>query len=103
MSFQKFKTQDIAVDQSFDLLISGGDLVIELSDERHINAIVLSSPGNYRFAPLTGVDAYAFLNSVGQADVFKRKVQEQLVLDGYRVEDVNFDGGKLNIDAKRIR
>lgn len=103
MSFQKFIAQDITVDNDFDLIVRDGDFEANSSDERHINAILLSAKGNYRFAPIVGADAYSFLNSVGQTDTFRREIQEQLTADGYRIDEINFEKSTVNIQAKRIR
>ena len=108
MSFQKFTAKDIAVDEDFDLKIEGGDLVVEPSDDRHVNMILISARGNFLFNPTVGVDLFSFLNSTGQADVLRRDIQEQMTLDGFRVDDIQFSEendklGSININAKRIR
>lgn len=108
MSFQEFKAKDIELDGNFDLVIKDGDLSTELSDDQHVNLIIVSAKGNFRFAPTVGVDILSFLNSTGKADLLRRNVQEQLVLDGYRVDSIDFEEqnsklDKINIKAKRIR
>ncbi len=105
MSFQQFKAQDIQLDSNHDLVIANGDFVSELSDDRHVNMIILSARGNWRFAPFLGVDVFSFLNSVGRADFLTRDIQDNLQIDGYAVNSVDYgtDGKSINVNAKRIR
>jgi hypothetical protein len=105
MSFQEFKAKDVRVGQDNDLVVENGDFVSELSDDRHVKMIIRSAKGNYRFAPYLGVDIFAFLNSTGQADVLTREIQDNLQLDGYAVNSIDYgtDGKKINVKAKRIR
>ena len=65
MSFEQFKAKDIQMTQEHDLVVVDGDFVSELSDDRHVNMIIISAKGNFRFAPFLGVDISAFLNAVG--------------------------------------
>ena len=105
MSFQQFKAQDIQLDNNHDLVVVDGDFVSELSDDRHVNMIIISAKGNFRFAPFLGVDISAFLNAVGQADFLTREIQDNLQIDGYAVNSVGYgsNGEKININAKRTR
>jgi len=104
MSFEIFIAQDIILDSNNDLLVEQGDFVVSSSDDRHVNLIIVSNKGHYRFNPTIGVNAFSFLNSVGQADALKRSIQEQLSIDGFQVEKIDItENGKININAKRIR
>lgn len=104
MSFRKFIAGDIQADHNYDLLIKNGDFVVAPSDKHDVELIVISSKGAFRFAPMIGVDIYSYLNSVGKADEIKRDIQEQLVLDGYRVNSIEITKKNgIIIDAKRIR
>lgn len=104
MSFQKFIAKDVQLDNNHDLVVKNGDFVSEESDDRHVNMIILSAKGNFRFVPFLGVDIYAFLNSNAQADFLTRNIQDNLTADGYTVKSVGYgDGTKINVNAKRIR
>lgn len=104
MSFQNFIAGDLQVDDNYDLLVKDGDFVVAPSDDHTQTLIIISSKGSFRFAPMVGVDIYTYLNSTGQADSIKRDIQEQLTLDGYQVELIEFtEDGQIKISAKRIR
>lgn len=104
MSFQEFTAGDLDIDDNFDLLIKDGDFVVSPSDDHTQTIIVISSKGSFRFAPMIGVNIYTYLNSTGQADSIKRDIQQQLTLDGYRVDSINFtEDNQIQINAKRIR
>lgn len=104
MSFLKFEAKDLALDDSYDLLIKDGDFVIAPCDKHNVNIIIISSKGAFRFAPMIGVGIYSYLNSVGKAEEIKRDIQEQLVLDGYRVDAIEITPkNQIKINAKRIR
>lgn len=104
MSFKEFIARDLELDDNFDLLIKDGDFVVTPSDDHTQEIIIISSKGSFRFAPMVGVDIYTYLNSTGQADSIKRDIQEQLRLDGYRVDTIEFaDNNQIKIIAKRIK
>lgn len=104
MSFREFIAGDIQVDDDFDLLIKDGDFVVAPSDKHNQTLIIISSKGAFRFAPMIGVNIYSYLNSTGQIDAIKRDIQEQLTLDGYRVDSIEFtQDNQIKINAKRIR
>jgi hypothetical protein len=104
MSFQKFIAGDLEVDGNYDLLMKDGDFVVAASDDHTQELIIISSKGSFRFAPMVGVEIYTYLNSTGQVDSIKRDIQEQLRLDGYRVDEIEFtEDNQIKIIAKRIR
>lgn len=102
MSFEKFIAADIARNEQGTIRFENGDLVVAPSDKHHIQHIIISSPGNYRFYPLLGVNASAYLNATGQEEVLKRSIREQLKSDGYQVNNIEV-GVNFNIDAKRVK
>lgn len=104
MSFEQFTAKDYALDSTGDLLIENGDLVLVPSDEKHISDILCASKGNWRFAPLVGVDVASFVNSVGATGALKRRIQSQLEYDGYQIKSIKIEAnGSFLIDANRIR
>lgn len=104
MSFSQFVAGDLQVDDNFDLLVKDGDFVVAPSDKHSQTIIIISSKGSFRFAPMIGVDIYSYLNSTGQAEAIKRDIQEQLTLDGYRVDSIDLlENNQIKINAKRIR
>jgi hypothetical protein len=91
---------DILLDDDGDLLIVNDDFRIGLSDEQHIEDILISYPGEYKQSPLCGVNIRRAIN--GSIDgVVRRDVRLNLEADGYQVNNIVFTESELSIDAKR--
>lgn len=106
MSFRKFIAGDIDLDENYDLGIINGDFSIIPSDEQHINLIVESAAGNWRFAPRLGADVSSFINATGVLPTarLKKVIKVQLERDGYRVKSIKtLNNGQIQIDANRIK
>ncbi len=87
-----------------DYLFENGDFVIGDSDTQHIQDIVFENAGAYKQFPLVGVGIYNFLNSSGAELILSREINLQLVTDGYKVNEINFNGTDVSdftIDAIR--
>lgn len=106
MSFVPFVAKDIGLDENDDLKIANGDFVIVNSDGQHVKDIVFSAKGNWRFAPLVGVDIGQFINSTGtniNARI-RKKITTDLERDGYTVNEIEIkENEPIKIDAVRIK
>lgn len=78
--------QDFKLDDDGDLVFSGGDLKIDLSDKQHIKDIINSNTGWWKQFPLVGVGIDYYLNSSGKDQQLEREIKIQLIADGYSVE-----------------
>lgn len=111
MSYFRPIAKDWAVDPTDnDELYVDGDLVIEESDQRHIEDILDSGKGEWREFPALGVEIHRYLNSVGQVVNrvgLQQVIRVQLEYDNFRVNRINIvnSQGKtdIEIDAKRVR
>lgn len=91
---------DILVDDTNDLAIVNGDLLVGDATVQHIRHIVVAAPGEYKYAPLLGCAASENLN--GKVDgSFRRTVRLQLESDGFRVRDIRSTTSTLAVDAYR--
>lgn len=74
-----------------DLLFQNGDFAVGVSDEQHINDIILHEKGNFRQNPALGVGIMQYLNSPHNTlarTELEGKVKRQLEFDGFSVFDV---------------
>ena len=62
---------------------SGGDLIIQPSDEQHIEDVIQSFPGWWKEFPNTGVGLFSWLGSSFNPQALARVIRIQLQLDGY--------------------
>ncbi len=77
---------DFLLDETGDLLVRGGDLVIGAADQQHIAAVLLSHMGHYRQAPLTGAGISEWLDEDSDAGSLRALIQQQLVQDGAQIQ-----------------
>jgi hypothetical protein len=103
MSYRKFVVQDILTAPNGEPLIANGDFVIGQSDKQHIDFLLKTNKGEWRFAPLVGCGLLDFINSVGADLEMKRIIRNQLEQDGYRVDELQIQPSGLKIEAFRIR
>ena len=83
------------------LIISGNDVVFDISDTQHVEDTLNAAPGWWKENFSDGVNIRSFLNSSGQEQVLAREIKLQLQSDLYTVTNpkVYFDtNGKLNIE-----
>ena len=73
--------KDIKLENDLDLLVENGDFVIGTSDEQELSALLLSSPGIFKNAPLMGVDVQKYLLS-GDITSLETRINQQLKADG---------------------
>jgi phage baseplate assembly protein W len=91
---------DIQLDNNEDLLVINEDLLIGLSDDQHIEDILITYPGEYKQSPLCGVNIRRALNGSIDGSI-RRDVRLNLEGDGYQVDSVTFTEEELKINAKR--
>ena len=95
---------DIILGNTGDLKIKNGDLVSSFSENQHVQDIIESSKGDYKYDVLIGVDAEKKLSS--DARLLERDIQFQLTRDGYRTRDVRTEltpSGQLNVFTNATR
>lgn len=108
MSYRKFIAQDILIAADGMPLIENGDLVVSASDNQHIDLIVISNKGDFRFQPLVGCNLNEFINAAGanMQLLLQQRINAQLANDGYEIENLNVSQsatGELNINLKAER
>lgn len=98
-------SRDIKIRESdMDLEIRDGDFVIDDSDGRHIEHILIAHKGEWRQAPLLGIGLSSYLG--GPNDTITRNSLEQktrlnLEFDGYKVKFIDMRTlDDIQIDAE---
>ena len=98
---------DIRLDDDGDLKIKDGDFDTGLSDQAHIEHILLANKGTYRFEPLIGVNLPAQQNATNSGKerrALEKKIRLNLELDGFQVLEVTILSMEdIKINAKRKR
>lgn len=96
---------DIKLDEDGDLLIKDGDFVADLSDETHIEHILLTNQGTQRQFPALGVGIQR--NLLGAVTKLTRNQLEKLIrvnliFDGFKIRKLNVNAlDAIEIDAIR--
>jgi len=87
------------------LQFKNGDLLIELSDNMHIQHILEANKGHYYQYPLMGAGMRNFIKSPMSALILKREIRVNLESDNMVVNNVNIkqstDDFLVDIDAER--
>ena len=96
---------DLLLDEHYDLLLSGGDLVVDAADEQHVALLLLTEKGEWRQSPATGVGLRRHqagpMDAAEQA-ALSREIRIQLERDGYQVNAVAVSAAAaLTLDAFR--
>jgi len=97
------KSEDILLDEDYDLLFEGVesfDFKIGDSTEQDIELILLNSEGHIKQHPTFGVSVKEMTNG-RWTQTMKTKIKKNLELDGFIVNDIQFKDGQINIDAIR--
>ena len=97
--------QDLLTDENYDLLLVNGDFVFGPSDEQHLALLHLTSQGEWRQSPLTGINLLRYqsgpLDNTRRA-ALQREGTIQLERDGYRVATYTVNAeAQLSLDARR--
>ncbi|MDB9476795.1 MULTISPECIES: hypothetical protein [Nostocales] len=96
--------KDIQLSAAGDFAIINGDLSVGESQQQHITSMLISSPGDWKQWPLTGVALPSYLLSPINAQVvnaMRRRIQLNLEADAYQVTKVDFDGINPIIEANK--
>lgn len=92
---------DIMLDESGDIAIKNGDLVVGESSAQHQRLLLLCSPGDIMSAPLVGVGLMSYTNDDANADELTKNIQKQFEADGMRVKKITGDAiDELIINAE---
>ncbi len=90
--------KDILLNDTDEPVIIRGDFVAGDSDFQHKRHIILAEAGDIRRSPVCGVGIRRYKNgnfSKGSGNL-KGVIQQQLELDGYRVDTVRIPDGAEN-------
>ncbi len=94
--------EDILLGDTNDLIIQGGDLRVDESDQQHVLHILQSDKGQFRQWPLIGFGANRMLNASFSSQRIKNAIKVQLVSDNYTVREIKVtEDFTVSIDAKR--
>lgn len=89
---------DILLDESMDIQIASGDLVVGESTRQHQQLLMLTAPGQWKASPLVGVDVRNYMHDESPADMV-RETKRQLIADGMTVDKCEISQNELIIEA----
>jgi len=99
--------KDIALNENNDIIIKGGDFLIDYSDEVHVEQILKSAKGSWKQYPLLGVHLIKKTNmptSETKLVALKKEMKIQLEYDNYRVNKIIVsDLNNTILDCERVR
>ncbi len=96
--------KDIITDETGDLSLQDGDILLGFSDSQHVEHIILADKGHYRQFPLIGVGLARYLNGNINPVALEQEISLNLESDNYSVKRVQIDPNDLaqiDIDAER--
>jgi len=82
------KVYDIMLDETGDLAIVNGDLVIGESTLQHQRLLLLTAPAGFKQKPLLGVDVGSYINDDDSLDDFHSAIQQQFEKDGLKIASI---------------
>lgn len=94
---------DFKIDESGDLIISGGDLLDTQSTLQHQADIIWAEKGWWKHAPSLGVGLQGYINENGTAPGLMRAIRQELERDGMTVESVAIQGDGIKIEANYLQ
>ena len=92
------KDRGVCIDENGDLLIQNGSLAVGNTLYQNQYLILGSQPGEWKEHPTLGA-GLADLALDHDLSGWAAHIKSQLEKDGMKVKRVDFNGGKLNIDA----
>jgi hypothetical protein len=96
-------SQDLLLDNNYDLMVVNGDLVIGLSEQQHIALIVVTAPGHWKDSPFLGFNAGGYLGSNANQAEMIGNLSEQLQSDNSVLDQLTIQNGSIiNILAHRL-
>lgn len=78
---------DFLLDDTFDLLIIDGDLVVGESTAQHQKILLLADKGEFKDAPMRGVGARRYLED-NTPDNLAREIRQEFSADGMTVNKI---------------
>ena len=91
--------QDILLDDNQNPQLSGGDFATGDSDDQHVELLMVSTQGQWKENPLTGIGLPNYMKQQGtSAAQMKRDITVGLAADGYKVKTLTLDAGEFNLD-----
>lgn len=90
-----------------DIEISGGDFIIDISDNQNVFAIVKAHRGQFYESPLIGVGIDDFQNSPQTNRLLRKTIKEELAKDNYKAKNLEITGEQddlvVNILPEKLR
>lgn len=90
--------KDLLLNDTGDLLIQNGDVKIGESTLQHQNLLLLTTKGDWRENPLTGVGAAGFLKDENKGELLA-EIKKEFEKDGMTVNALSLDNENININA----
>jgi len=90
---------DFKIDDTGDLVIKDGDLVVTESTLQHQADIIWAEKAWFKGAPALGAGLQSYLNDAGSAPGLLRSIRQELERDGMAVNSISFANDNINIDA----
>ncbi len=88
--------------ESDDLVIIGGDLKVNESDQMHIEHIIRADKGQFRQHPLLGVGIRNNQNGTISQSQLKQDIKIQLIGDNYAIKQILItEDFKISVNAIR--
>jgi len=89
-----------------DIEIDNGDFVVSESDQQHIEDILISSKGDYKQSPFSGVGIRDWLKGPSSLSIIndlEKEIRMQLVYDSFSIKTLRMTSfTDIKIDAERI-
>lgn len=90
---------DFLLDDNFDLLIVGGDLVVGESTAQHQRILLLADKGEFKDAPMRGIGARRYLED-HTPDNLAREIRTEFAADGMTVNKIQIASDlTIEVDA----
>lgn len=93
---------DFLLDDTNDLQIANGDVVLNDSTQQDINLLLTTKKGEWKQNPLVGANIQEYLKQRNGLSGALQEVRQQLQQDGLRINTAKISGSNLNIDAERV-
>ncbi len=89
---------DLALDDTEDLAITGGDFALTESTARHQEQLILNNKGDFKQNPSIGVGATTFIDDENTIELL-RALSIEFIKDGMEVVSVRLERGVVYTDA----
>lgn len=83
-----------------DILIRGGDFVVDDAVRNHAETIIMASKGDLRNNPLLGANLNRFVGSSISELVLVNTIKNELIKEGITLLDIKLNRTSENIDIK---